>query len=45
MQNYLRELNKEQYEAVVSVDGYNYILAAAGSGKTHTLVSKVAYRR
>ncbi len=43
MQNYLQELNKEQYEAVVSVDGYNYILAAAGSGKTHTLVSKVAY--
>lgn len=43
MQDYLKELNKEQYEAVISVDGFNYILAAAGSGKTHTLVSKVAY--
>ena len=43
MQDYLKELNKEQYEAVTSVKGYNYILAAAGSGKTHTLVSKVAY--
>jgi len=37
------ELNKEQYEAVTSSDGPVLALAAAGTGKTRTLVYRVAY--
>lgn len=39
----LQDLNHEQYIAATSIDGYNYILAGAGSGKTATLVARVAY--
>ncbi len=43
MQDYLKNLNAAQYEAAVSIDGPLLILAGAGSGKTHTLVSRVMY--
>ena len=35
-------LNKEQYEAATLIDGPAVIMAGAGSGKTHTLMSRVA---
>lgn len=35
-------LNKEQFEAAVLVDGPAVIMAGAGSGKTHTLMNRVA---
>lgn len=44
MINKLREsLNSEQYAAATAGDGPLLVLAAAGTGKTHTLVSRVAY--
>jgi len=36
-------LNKEQFEAVMSSEGYNRIIAGAGAGKTRTLIYKYAY--
>ncbi len=36
-------LNKEQYEAATAGDGPMLVLAAAGTGKTQTLVYRVAY--
>lgn len=41
--SYLDKLNKEQYEAATTIDGRLLILAGAGSGKTATLISRVAY--
>jgi DNA helicase-2/ATP-dependent DNA helicase PcrA len=38
-----RELNAEQYAAATAGDGPMLILAAAGTGKTRTLVYRVAY--
>lgn len=43
MEKYLEKLNPEQYKAATSIDGMNFILAGAGSGKTATLVARVAY--
>ena len=43
MKYYLQNLNAEQYEAATSINGRNFILAGAGSGKTTTLISRVAY--
>ncbi len=40
---YLDTLNSKQYEAATTVDGPILILAGAGSGKTRTLVHRVAY--
>lgn len=42
MEEYLKKLNKEQYEAVICESSV-MVLAAAGSGKTSTLTSKIAY--
>ena len=35
------ELNDEQYEAAMHLDGPAVIMAGAGSGKTHTLIGRV----
>lgn len=41
--DYLETLNPEQLEAVKKVEGYNLVIAGAGTGKTHTMITKVAY--
>jgi len=43
MENILNELNPSQREAVKHIDGALLILAGAGSGKTKTLTSRLAY--
>lgn len=40
--NYQNQLNPSQYEAVSSVEGNYLVIAGAGSGKTRTLVYRVA---
>ena len=40
---YERDLNASQYEAVTSVNGPHLIIAGAGTGKTRTIVYRVAY--
>ena len=40
--NYQNQLNPAQFEAVKAVDGIYLIIAGAGSGKTRTLVYRVA---
>ena len=40
---YENELNKAQLEAVTSVNGPHLIIAGAGTGKTRTIVYRVAY--
>jgi len=41
--NYKNDLNPAQYEAVTSVNGPHLIIAGAGTGKTRTIVYRVAY--
>jgi len=41
--DYRGELNDSQYEAVTSVNGPHLIVAGAGTGKTRTIVYRVAY--
>jgi DNA helicase-2/ATP-dependent DNA helicase PcrA len=41
--DYKKELNPAQYEAVTSVNGPHLIIAGAGTGKTRTVVYRVAY--
>jgi DNA helicase-2/ATP-dependent DNA helicase PcrA len=41
--NYKQELNPAQYEAVTSIGGPHLIIAGAGTGKTRTIVYRVAY--
>lgn len=41
--DYKSELNKQQFKAVTSIDGSHLIIAGAGTGKTRTLVYRVAY--
>ena len=43
MITYLNDLNKAQRAAATHINGYYLILAGAGTGKTKTLVSRVAY--
>lgn len=40
--NYRDELNASQYEAAIAVEGIYLIIAGAGTGKTRTLVYRVA---
>jgi DNA helicase-2/ATP-dependent DNA helicase PcrA len=41
--DYKNELNPAQHEAVVSINGPHLIIAGAGTGKTRTIVYRVAY--
>ncbi len=43
MEKIFQELNEEQAKAVKSIDGPLLILAGAGSGKTKTVTSRLAY--
>lgn len=43
MTDFSKLLNKEQFEAATAGDGPLLVLAAAGTGKTRTLVHRVAY--
>jgi len=41
--DFLKDLNPSQYEAATHIDGALLILAGAGSGKTKTITSRLAY--
>src|SRR5207253_7380092 len=43
MQNYLTDLNEQQREAVLSLEGPLMIVAGAGSGKTKVLTTRIAH--
>ena len=42
-ENYLNQLNKNQKEAIIDLDGPCLIVAGAGSGKTKVLTSRIVH--
>ncbi|MDQ5913611.1 MAG: ATP-dependent helicase UvrD/PcrA [Patescibacteria group bacterium] len=42
-EDFLKELNEAQYKAATAIDGPVLVLAGAGSGKTKTLVYRIAH--
>ncbi|WP_025724920.1 ATP-dependent helicase [Acholeplasma granularum] len=43
MNNWLSKLNKEQHQAATHVNGPLFVVAGAGTGKTRTLTTRIAY--
>lgn len=43
MKEFLQRLNTEQYNAATAELGHNLIIASAGTGKTSTIVARIAY--
>ena len=43
MKDYLKDLNKEQYDAVIHSEGPSMVIAGAGSGKTRVLTYRIAH--
>ncbi len=43
MKDFLKDLNKEQYDAVVNSEGASMVIAGAGSGKTRVLTYRIAH--
>jgi len=43
VKNFLKDLNKEQYEAAIYSEGPSMIIAGAGSGKTRVLTYRIAH--
>lgn len=43
MENYIKELNTQQQEAVLYLDGPQLVIAGAGSGKTRVLTYKIVH--
>ncbi len=43
MQDFLKDLNQNQHKAATTIDGPLLILAGAGSGKTKTITTRLAY--